>query len=74
MTLVFPRKQYGQSTCLAGLLACSPHPPSRRMTVVKDRVRYFMNLQQRDCAGFSPASLLIRFSNGECLRNKTWQR
>lgn len=44
MTRVLPRKRYGQLTRLAGLLACSPHPPSRLTTVVKDWVSAFKEL------------------------------
>ena len=75
MTRVLPRKRYGQLTRLAGLLTYSVHRPSRQLRQwYYDSMNFYTSLQQRDCTGFTPVSLLIRISKGDFTRNKTAQK
>lgn len=60
-----PRKPSNRQTAMAGILACSRcAPPSRSVRVEdihsddKNGTPLWWNLQQRDCPGLTPGSLL----------------
>lgn len=71
MTRTSPRRQNGQLTRLAGLLTYStPYllPVRIANSGFLDWSRLIIkSLQQRDCTGLSPVSLLIRTSKGGSL-------
>lgn len=70
MTCALPRKQYRLLTRLAGLLTYSTSFPPSRPYVDSGLLEWMRlnikSLQQRDCTGLSPVSLLIRISKGDC--------
>ncbi len=64
---------------MAGLLTCSSYRLPSRLFSISGFKQCFVynlvwNLQQRDCSGFSPDSLLIAYSEIEYKQTNTPQR